>query len=322
MLAHLLGAQADLEASLALLRQSGDAGLIAQGETQRSTLADLQRALASAGPANLTAIRSAIAAAVSASTGLSQQARGAALQAEAAELAATRTESRLQVQSLMRDMHRFDPYLAFASPEDEAAYRNREAERRAYIEQQQARGTPEGDLNASGAAIGQMVDAQAHGAADSPEFRQRWDELAGTTARLREQVARSGGSTREFDDRLRGELRATLRGRGVSDTEIDARLAAHPGDPLAAVRDYMRSEDDLLAIDRSISQIGRHESIATAPPPVVVAVAEQPAASVSMADVMAEFRACGITPADHQPGEAFAHGVAACERPAQSPVRH
>jgi hypothetical protein len=41
--------------------------------------------------------------------------------------------SRQQVTALMQDMHRFDPYLHFASRDDGDAYRNREAERRTYI---------------------------------------------------------------------------------------------------------------------------------------------------------------------------------------------
>jgi hypothetical protein len=321
LLARLLNAQADLEPALAQLHQGGDAALIAQGEAQRDTLAGLQRALATSGPANLTAIRAAITAAISASAGFTQQARGSAVQTEAAELAATRSESRQQVQSLMRDMHRFDPYLSFASPEDEAAYRTREAERRAYIEREHARGTPEGDLNASGAAVGQMVDADAHGAGRSPEFRQRWNELAGTTARLREQVARSGGSTAQFDERLRGELRATLRARGIADSEIDARLAAHPGDPLAAVQDTMRSADDLRAIDRSVSQIGYRESMPTPAAPTIVAVANQPFVAVGMNDIVAELRAAGITAAQQPTDHEFAHGVTGQERPSREPGR-
>ncbi|MEA3015184.1 MAG: hypothetical protein QOD42_3729 [Sphingomonadales bacterium] len=295
----------------ALTRVAGIESLLAHGDHSTLSLADLMRFLHTEANAALASAASGRAMA---------EARVNAAEGDA--MATARADSRRQVQMLIRDLHRFDAYLTFAGPEDELAYRDREAERRAYIEEQHARGTPEGDLNASGAAIGQMVDAQGHGAADSPEFRQRLDELGGTTARLRQQVALGGGSTARFDNRVREELRATLRRRGVPDAEIDARLAAHPDDPLSAVRDHLRSEEDLRAVDRSISQIGRRESIAPAPPPVIIAVADQQAGSASMDDVMAEFRACGIASADHQPGEDFAHGVATCERPGPSPGRH
>ena len=217
--------------------------------------------------------------------------------AEAAALAAASAASRHQVQSLMRDFHRFDPYLQFASAEDEVAYRSREAERRAYIEAQHTRGTPAGDLNAAGAAIGQMVDAQAHGAARSPEFPARFNELTESTERLRGQLQRSGESTREFDDRLRQDLRRAMRARGLTDQQIEARFAAHPDNPLAAVRD-----------------IGGNGHPAAPAMPATAPVQ-------NIADAMAEFRAAGIVASDHMQGDSPAHGLAANDHPVSAPGR-
>ncbi|MEI9927610.1 MAG: hypothetical protein WDN44_07765 [Sphingomonas sp.] len=72
-----------------------------------------------------------------------------------------------------------------------------------------------------------MADAKAHGAS-GPEFDKRWSDLVTATDHLREQVRASGGSTKEFDDHLREDLRRILKSKGLSDTQIDAQFAAHP----------------------------------------------------------------------------------------------
>jgi hypothetical protein len=309
LLAGILAAQSDLAAALAQLSSTGDNALRAQVAAQLQTLAGLERAVTSGNPAMLASVRREVASAIAAGANISQQVRDDAQRTAAAELAAVSAVSRQQVQSLMRDMHRFDPFLRFASPEDEEAYRRREAERRAYIEEQHRRGTPEGDLNASAGAIGQMVDARAHGAGDSPEFQQRWNELVGTTQRLREQVQRSGGSTREFDQRLRAELRQTLRARGASAAEIEARLAAHPDNPLEAVRDYMRDAADIRQVEQSASLASRQVS--------QIVAAEEPTEDRTLSDAIARLRAAGATAAaNHPDAERFAHGVNANEHPA------
>lgn len=269
--------------------------MLAEAEAQRQSLAGLLRRLNAAKPEDLPALRAHIAAASAAGAHLAQQAAPATRPTEQMELDAARDASRQQVRSHLRDMHRFDPYLQFASAEDEEAYRRREAERRAYIEQQHARGTPQGDLNAAGAAVNQMVDAQAHGADRSPEFRQRFDELVDTTAQLRERSRSLGYATTEFDDRLRDGLRDAMRQRGLSEAESEARLALHPGDPLQAVRDHMRN-----------AAAAPHAAIS---PPVQ-----------TVEQAMAEFRAAGIVTAERASGEPPAHGLAANERPAPGPA--
>jgi hypothetical protein len=229
LLAQIANAQFDLDATAT----TGDKALIALAEAQRQELAGLLRAIAGTGPAGLTAMRAQVAAAASGSAGLAQQARSASsMQAERAELAAASTASRQQVQSLMRDLHRFDSFLSFASPEEEAEYRRREAERRAYIDKQHGRGTPEGDLNANAAALGQLADAEAHGAGASPDFQSKWDDLSRSYDRLHSNIRQAGGSTREADEVLARDVRQTLRRNGRTDQEIDAMLAAQGGDPL------------------------------------------------------------------------------------------
>jgi DNA-binding transcriptional MerR regulator len=276
---------------------------------QLQSIAGMERAIARGNPAALVAMRGEIAAAALSSAAMVQQVRDSSgEQSQAAALANVSSESRQQVQSLMRDMHQFDPYLRFSSPEDEAAYRRREAERQAYIAREQARGTPDGNLNASAGAIGQMVDAKAHGAGDSPEFRQRWNELVDTTARLRDEVRRSGGSTREFDARLREDLRRILHARGVSDAEVDARFASHP-DALEAVREYMNSDADLRQL-RGLARDAIQETL-----PAIVA-SEAPAQTQTMSEAIARLRAAGVTAAaDHPVAQEYAHGVAINDRP-------
>ena len=302
MLAEIQSAAFDLDTAAARLSATGDAGLLAQAEAQRQTLGGLERQVAQASPAGLAAIRAAVAATATTSAAIVQQARASASAADAAELAESRTASRATVQALVRDLHRFDPYLQFASSADETEYRRREAERRAYIEQQHAKATPEGDLNAAGAAVGQMVDAKGHGADQSPEFGQRWNSLAATTDRLRGAARATGQPTEEFDHNLRDNLRRTLKAKGFTDAEIDARFAATP-DPLQAARDFVGTDDRTPA-----------------KPAAAVAPAEHPPVQ-SLTDAMAQFRAAGIVAAEHTPGDPLAHGLAAHERPAPTPGR-
>jgi hypothetical protein len=83
----------------------------------------------------------------------------------------------------------FDPYLRFGSPEDEAAYRKREAERERAIKEALAEGTPEGNLRASQLAVEQLKDAGAHGADRSPQYQPALDALMTSGADLKSQLA-------------------------------------------------------------------------------------------------------------------------------------
>lgn len=95
-----------------------------------------------------------------------------------------RSEARAQVASFMADYYDrkiFEPYLRFASAEDEAAYREREQRRRKEIEEAQSLGTPEGDLRAAKLAHEQLKDAGAHGADKSPDYAGYDRALTGAT---------------------------------------------------------------------------------------------------------------------------------------------
>ena len=282
----------------------GNSAAISEGLAQLQVLASLQRQIGTASPSALATIRGEIAAVVSQANSAMQQGRTAAtaeLVTEEADVATLAATSRAQVTAIMRDMHRFDPYLSFASPEDENAYRQREADRLAYIAAEQAKGTPQGDLNAAGGAVGQMVDAAAHGAGNSPEFRERFDELLGNTQRLREQMLREGRDVSEFDRNLREDLRRILRSKGMSDAQIDARFAAH-SDPLEAARDLVENAGDLAQIESAANRA------ADAPDSARTTAAEAP--SVPGLDaLMANLQSAGVTMSDAPPSGQPSHGV-------------
>jgi hypothetical protein len=220
-------------------------------------------------------------------------------------LAGSAAAARAEVQSAMATMSHFDPFLRFASPQDEEDYRRREAARSAYIEAELARGTPQGDLNASAGVIGQMVDAKANGAGDSPEFQQRWRDLVATTQRLRDEVRRSGGSTTEFDNRLREDLRRILKAKGLSEAQIDAQFAANP-DPLEAAKAFV-NDGDVETISAqsarradSALESGKAETIATTAPVV---------APGTLDNAISDLKGFGFAAAEHDPANDPAHGV-------------
>ncbi len=240
------------------------------------------RSVATSGPERLAAMQTHIAAAVAAIVATASEVRtGTSRASEAAELAAASAASRQQVQSVVRDLHRFDPYLSFDSPEEEAAYRHRQTGRLGFIEQQLARGTPEGDLNANAAALGQLVDAEAHGAGDAPGFSSTVDSATASYVRLRADIRRTGGSTREADEILARDVRQALGQRGRTDQEIDALFAAHSGDPVAVAE----ATRDRPAASVPAPVAGPAEAVPPAPP------------NNELADAMAALRAAGVTPA-------------------------
>jgi cell division septation protein DedD len=80
-----------------------------------------------------------------------------------------------------------------------------------------------------------LADAEAHGAGDSPEFERKNAELAKTADQLRDALRANGGSTKEFDNRLREDTRAILRNKGLSQAQVDAHLAAHAERPIEGI---------------------------------------------------------------------------------------
>lgn len=196
MLTQIRAAQSDLDQ---LLSQLGNAGSVpAEIINQRQLLAQLERNLASgissASPASL---RNEIAGAIAAATSLGQQARAAGDPRVGLELATAQARTRASVAEMSRDIYErriFDPYLRFASEDDEAAYRRREEESRRAIERALAENTPEGDLRAARIMRDQLRDAAAHGADASPEFQRLNNRNAEDIDRL--EVALGRGQSR------------------------------------------------------------------------------------------------------------------------------
>lgn len=269
----MIAAQFSLEDAVAELERSGASADAARSQLQ--ALGDLQRQIASAGPAALTSLRGEITNAVTASRQILQQGR-AASNAESVEatLAATSARTRATVERIAGDLFErriFDPYLQFASEEEERAYRAREAERRAYIDAQLARGTPEGNLNASATTVGQVLDAGANGADRSPQYAQTLDTAVGAYGDQRASMIAAGRSTAEADRRVTNDVRAALRARGMSDTEIDARLAASPN-PADALRDPPQAAQRATSATSELDDVAAAlRAAGVAPPPEAAA---------------------------------------------------
>jgi hypothetical protein len=300
---ELVACQFALESALADL-SNAEPAVRDQLRSQLSLIAGLRQQVGAAQGSNLSILRAEVTALASSAAAAAQEARTSAAASTSASgsIATLAHAAHEQVNTVMAGMKDFDGFLHFGPGDTEADYRKREAERRATIAAEQAKGTPQGDLNASGAAVGQMVDAKAHGAGDSPEFQQRWDTLVATTEALRAEIIRQGGSTKEFDERLREDLRRTLKSKGLTDADIDAQFAAHPGNPLEAAKAYV-AEGDVATIDRSVQRVGN--SITQQP----AQADAQPTTELANTDVMAKFRSTGIVLADAAPTGDFTHGV-------------
>lgn len=294
-------------------------------ETQLQNLNAAMRQVGTAGAAALASLRSDVAAIVAQSGAVAQQARTSATSTQSADAAELASAARDQVNAVMRGMKDFDPYLQFDNAEAEADYRRREAERRAYIEEQQAKGTPEGDLNAAGAAMGQMADAGAHGAAASPEFDRRWNALADSTQRLRDQLVREGKDVSEFDNRLREDLRQIMRAKGKSDAEIDALLAAHPENPMDAMRAFVAEQKgnvtqrDLDVLDEKVGRNAQNIKLASIAPEHEAIATASPVADAANS-FGAALAGLGVVASDHDPASGVTHGVSANAVAANGPA--
>lgn len=265
-----------------LRRVAADPGLIAECSTQLGFLFDLQKNIATATPAMMASMRAEIAASMEAVASIAQQARAAASDAAlgAAQLAATTAATLKIVTDLTGDLyerHIFDPYLKFASKEDEAEYHQREAENQRYIREQLEKNTPEGTLNAAGATTDQMLDANAHGAGDSPDFAPRWNRLVETTNKQREALRQEGHSTEEFDRNINASVRRFLKAKGLSDAQIDATLA-ESDNPLDAVKPYMNTQADAQMLEQKINRATRMEP---SQPVTITAAMDSPEAGAS-----------------------------------------
>lgn len=274
----------------------------------------MRKQLVGADTKSLIAMRGDIAAVVASCQSAAQQARAAVADENASNIANAAQGARSAVNDVMRGMKDFEPYLHFANAQDEADYRRREEERRARIAEEQAKGTPQGDLNASGAAVGQMADAAAHGAGDSPEFQRRWDKLTASTEALRTQLIREGKDVSEFDKHLREDLRAIMRAKGVPDTQIDALLAAHRDNPMDAMKEFVAEQKGVIS-EREITDLTRKAQAykEEAAEKTTAARATGPARPTDIPaaalDAMADLKALGTSVANHDVSEPPSHGI-------------
>lgn len=298
LLGTIAGAQFDIDNAIAELARSG--ADVSALTNQRQSLQQLHRQVGTASLTTLAGLRAEITGAVATTQALAEQGRAIATsagQAAAEALATASANSRAQVTSIIRDMHRFDAYLHFASAEDEVAYRKREAERRAEIEAALAKATPESTLKASGLTVGQLLDAKAHGADDSPEFDATLSKATETWRTQRAAVAGAGISTKDADQALASDVRRYLAQQGLSPAQIKARLAVS-SDPLDAAS--------------SIQQTEAKQSLPK--PAVIAAEASQPVGGImaqpsELDDVMAALKAAGVLPPPPAQLTAATHGL-------------
>ncbi len=165
-----------------------------------------------------------------------------AAMAARAELASASIASHMTVSRMATDLfdkHEFDAAVARHTHGAELeAFKKREAEAERYIREQLRRGTPEGDLNASGKMQGYLLDAHAHGAGDNSDFQKKWDELREKTDRLRESMRAVGNSTGEYDKQVHEDVIVFLKAKGLSGGQIEEAVA-NSKTPLDAVKPYL-----------------------------------------------------------------------------------
>ena len=282
---------------------------------QLSLIAGLRQQIGTANGSALSMLRGEVTALASNAAAAAQEARtSASANASSANgIAALANAARQQTADVMSGMKDFDADLKFANARDEAEYRQREAERRAYVAAEQAKHTPQGDLNASGGAVGQMADAAAHGAANNPEFQERWEKLTASTEALRAQLIRDGKDVSQFDAHLRDDLRAIMRSKGVPDAKIDALFAAHTGNPLEAAKAFV-AEQKVGISEREIGELEKkasvYEAVAVSASPTTTHAEAVVEPASPMIDAMAKFKATGVVVAREETAQP-AHGVTA-----------
>jgi hypothetical protein len=199
LLAQIRAAQADLDQLIAQLGNDGGS-VLADGQLQRQLLTNLERSLATGANLSGGSIRNEIAAAITVAANLGEQARQSISQRGSADLAAAQARTRATVLEIGRDIYErriFDPYLRFASAEDEEAYRRREEENRRAIADALAENTPQGDLRAARIMDRQLQDAGAHGADASPQFRSLVDRNSENVTRLEAAVGERPSAERD-----------------------------------------------------------------------------------------------------------------------------
>lgn len=247
---QIASSQALLESQIDLLRhaaaQGGDTGTLVLAEQQLARLAGLQHHVAHGGDA--ATLRAAVRATVEAVQAIVPQTRTSAANGHAADRALHQAvdQARRVTDDFVHDFYErriFDPYLSFASPEEEQAYRDREEARQRAIEAARALGTPEGDLLAVRLSREQLEDAGRHGADRSPDYAASLDALRTAEEGLgqalgsaRETEGLEALSTADSPASAAGEapivspdILASLRNAGVSMAPPDASLPTAGG---------------------------------------------------------------------------------------------
>lgn len=230
-----LAAAADqLQAAIANLAASGSPD-VAACRAKLAEIVALKQGVAVASPASLATLSGQIAAVADAAKSSAQealtQANGGSAQMN--QLTTAQATARAAVGVVMAGMKDFDPYLKFASPGDEAEYREREKQRQEQIAREQAKQTPEGDLNAITIAKDQMADAGVHGAARSPEFASRnqaLDDAGATLAASMDRDAPKRAATSQTPSQHDADLAdamAALTAAGVKGPPADKPEVTH-----------------------------------------------------------------------------------------------
>lgn len=194
MTSELAAAQGDLSANLIELRNSpnADAAAIAQGDQQLAMVLALKQKLALAGPGAIGTMSAEIAGVIASAAAVTRVIQAAASNVGGAgSLAAAVRAAREAVNDFADDYfgkRKFDPYLVFASEQEQREFREREATRQKQIDAARAEGTPEGDRRALQLSISQLKDAGAHGADKSPDYAPLLKRLESNDAELATQL--------------------------------------------------------------------------------------------------------------------------------------
>lgn len=251
LLGNLVAAQFDLERAIGELMQSGAGTGAAQSQLLK--VGQLMRVIGSADAHTLAAMQASVAGLVGEAQAIVQQGREAANRTDDGDtLAAVDARTGATVQRISADLFErkiFDPYLRFDNAEEEAEYRKREAEREAYIKRELAKGTPEGSLNATNAAIDQIKDAGRYGADQSPDYQRLLNEAEAAEGALRTAISREASPAKgqpgttpaapERQDELT-DILAALREAGVVTADAASTNPAHGlavGKPAALTRE-------------------------------------------------------------------------------------
>jgi hypothetical protein len=226
------------------------------------------------------------------------------------ELASASVESHRTVSRMAMDLfdkHEFDADVARHTHGAELeAFKKREADAAKYVRQQLARKTPEGDLNASGKMQSYLLDANAHGASDNPDFLKKWDELKQKTDRLRESMRAAGKSTEEYDKHIREDVIGFLKAKGLPDEQIAEALAKNK-DPLDTLKPYLGKDTESTKLANNV-QLSADAKDGGINAPVAKGTVEERPLTIDMNAMNAKLAAAGldVSPKDHEPA---GHGL-------------